>query len=347
MNFQTLIKNNLYKRSLLSYLLLPISGVYTSVQIFRRKWYKTFPSKIYRSEYKIISIGNIVSGGSGKTPFTIFLTKYLTQKGFSVAISHRGYKGKFEKENKLISNKKEVFDFAQDAGDEAFLLATKLDGIPIVVGKNRSLSIEILTHRFPELDYIILDDSFQNLKIHHYLDIVVFNQIGGIGNGWVLPSGILRESLSALRYTDIIVFNGTGKVPSELEKAQKPILKGSYIITRVLSFTKKMIQLKDLKGKKIILLSGIGLPQSFEETVKRIGIKFTKHICLPDHFSYENNKIFAELQNLVVKENINFILTTEKDFSKIQYKNRLNLPFIIIEIEFQLENEELLNHFLL
>ena len=108
---QNLIEKNLYNKSLLSFLLWPLSMIYSAILILRRKLH----SGGYRSRCKIISVGNIVSGGSGKTPVTIFLAKHLQKRGKKVAISHRGYKGKFENENKLISDEKEVFNFSQKA----------------------------------------------------------------------------------------------------------------------------------------------------------------------------------------------------------------------------------------
>ena len=134
---QKFIENHLYKRSILSYLLFPISIKYSILQKCRRRFYQVFSSLIYKSKIKVISIGNIVSGGSGKTPFTIFLTRYLQEKGFRVAVSHRGYKGKFEKKNILISDRNNIFDSARDAGDEAYLLASKLKGIPVIVGRDQ------------------------------------------------------------------------------------------------------------------------------------------------------------------------------------------------------------------
>ncbi len=328
---QKLIEKNLYKKSLLSYLLWPLSIIYSCVLIFRRKLH----SGGFRSRCKIISVGNIVSGGSGKTPVTIFLAEYLQKQGKKVAVSHRGYKGKFENENKLISDENGVFEFAKDAGDEAFLLSTKLAGIPIIAGKNRKRSIQLLEKKYPNLEYIVLDDSFQHLKVQHDLDFVVFNAIGGIGNGFVLPSGILREPLSALKYSDYIVYNGKGEIPNQIQKYNKPILLGEYQIKKFSDPDGNAMQPEG----KLALLSGIGLPASFENTVLKVGLHFGKHFRFPDHYDFKNNEVIKQISADVKRKKIDFLLTTEKDFAKLQFIEH-DLPLVIVEVEFVLENVE-------
>jgi len=328
---QKIIEKHLYKKSLISYLLLPLSLFFSFVLILRRK----FHSGSYRSRCKIISVGNIVSGGSGKTPVTIYLAKYLQKQGKKVSVSHRGYKGKFENENKLISDENEVFEFAKDAGDETYLLASKLTGIPIIAGRNRKRSIQILEEKYPDLEYIILDDSFQHLKVQHDYDFVVFNAIGRIGNGFVLPAGILREPLSALEYSDYIVFNGKGEIPTQIQKYNKPVLKGEY----------KIKQFSDLNGKeinpkgKLTLLSGIGLPKSYENTIQEAGLQFENHFRFPDHYDFKNKEVIKQISDEVKKEKIDYVLTTEKDFAKLQFIEH-DLPLVIVEVEFVLENIE-------
>jgi len=316
-----------------------VSFKYALFQKCRRGFYQLFSSHVYKSKCKIISVGNIVSGGSGKTPFTIFLTKYLTEKGFKVAVSHRGYKGKFEKKNTLISDRNEIFDCAKVSGDEAYLLASKLKGIPIIVGRERKTSIIILEEKYPDLDYIILDDSFQHLKVFHDLDFVVFNEIGGIGNGFVLPAGILRESVSALKFADYIVFNGEGRIPEKLLKFEKPVLKGKFKIKRFYDMNENEISFETLEESKITLLSGIGMPRSFEDTIQKNGLKFEKHFRFADHYDFKDKSILKNIEKELEKGKINFLLTTEKDFAKLQFIEN-NLPLVIVEVEFHMENIE-------
>ena len=340
MKTQKFIANNLYKRSLLSYFLFPVSLKYSWLLKLRRKIYQKNPKLSYRSTIKIVSVGNVVSGGSGKTPFTIFLAKHLTCKGFKVAVSHRGYKGKFENENKLISNREEVHSFARDAGDEAFLLAQKLKGVPIITGKNRRLSVRILEKKYPDLDYIILDDSFQHLAVKHDIDFVLFNEIGGIGNGFALPAGILRESLSALKFTDYIVWNGSGKIPEKLIEAGKPIIKCKYKVSRFYDVNGKEVKISSEKKKG--LLSGIGLPQSFEKTITDCGINFVKHFTFPDHYDYQNLRELQKIRIEMEALQIDYLITTEKDFAKlVNIKN--TLPIIIAEAELDVKNIEVLD----
>ncbi len=345
-NLQSFIEKNLYKKSIISYILLPFSTIYLCIQLLHRLYYKiNSPQKI--GNFKTICIGNIVSGGSGKTPFTIFLTKHLLNMGLKVAISHRGYKGKFENENKLISNRNEIFSFAKESGDEAYLLAEKLKSVPVIVGKNRKKSLAILDEKFPNLDFVILDDSYQHLKIIHDFDFVVFNTIGGIGNGFVLPSGILREPLFSLNKKDIFVINGDGNI-SELEKYSNIKITGKYIIARIYNEKGKEILIEDLKKSKICLLSGIGFPKSFELMIENNICQFNRHFRLPDHFDFKDQKLFKEIEKYLNRNKIDFLLTTEKDFTKLKHIQNKNLPLIVIGIEFKMENQEniikILNH---
>ena len=336
---QRFIKKNLYEKTIISYLFYPLSIIFSNIQKYRRLTYQD-RKKQYKSRCKIISVGNIVSGGSGKTPVTIFLATHLSKAGFNVAVSHRGYKGDFEDVGSLISDENEVFDHAEKAGDEAYLLAKRLRGIPVIAGRRRRENITILENRFPDLDFIILDDSFQHLKVYHDIDIIVFNSNGGYGNGFVLPAGILRESLSALKYADYVIFNGNGVIPSKLNSYKIPILQGFYRVSNFYDNQHNNIAISILKKKRIILLSGIGFPSSFEFTVREVGLTFEDHLIFGDHFNYTEENLKTALAKYRRKADV--ILTTEKDFAKLE-KFKLLLPLIVVAIEFHLPEVERIN----
>jgi len=344
MLFQKFIRQNLYQRSILSYLLFPLSIIFASIQVIRRKIYLLIPGLSYKSPCKIISIGNIVSGGSGKTPFTIFLAKYLTGKGYNIAVSHRGYKGNFEDQNKLISTKDEIYSFAEKAGDEACLLANKLPGIPVIAGKNRKMSIQILLEIFPELDYIILDDSFQHLKVKHDIDFVIVNALGGLGNGFLLPAGILREPVSVLKNADFIIFNGNRNIPDYLEKYAEKVILGHYKIKGIYDLSGNNVGIDELHKKRIALLSGIGIPESFEKTISELGLNFEVHLKFPDHYDYNNPSALKKINSQLEHNKIDIIITTEKDFVKLKYIEKIETHLAVLEIEFHVSNYKLIEN---
>jgi tetraacyldisaccharide 4'-kinase len=338
---QEFIAKHLYKRSILSYLLLPPSLLFLVIQFFRRLIYKCCPVLSFRSSCSIISVGNIISGGSGKTPFTIFLTRHLSDKGKKVAVSHRGYKGNYEKNNKLISDRKEILPSAELAGDEAFLLAEKLPGIPIIAGKNRKRSINLLLKKFPDLDYIILDDSFQHLKVRHDFDFITINGKSGLGNGFVLPAGILREPASVLAQADYIVYNGRNELPRTLTKFADKVIKGEYRVKGFYTPGGADVDIEYFSDKKIGLLSGIGNPGSFEYTIESEKLEFAFHFKFPDHFHYKMSDI-KYLQESVTDKNIDLLITTEKDYVKIKKLGKIDIEIIVLEIEFIISELKLL-----
>ncbi|MBC8384632.1 MAG: tetraacyldisaccharide 4'-kinase, partial [Candidatus Cloacimonetes bacterium] len=173
-----------------------------------------------------------------------------------------------------------------------------------------------------------------HLKVKHDLDFVVFNETGGIGNGFVLPAGILRESLSALKYADQIVVLGENDIPEEIQKYDKPVLKGFYRIKRFYDPDGKDVPLRILQNSRITLLSGIGQPKSFENTIRKSGLSFEKHFRFSDHFDYNNEQILNDLK--MEMENFDHLLTTEKDFAKLKFKDISGMKIIVVEVGFEL-----------
>jgi tetraacyldisaccharide 4'-kinase len=335
------IEKHWAKRNFTSFILLPFALLFSSILKIRRFCYQAKIFKSYISQSKIISIGNLTVGGTGKTPFTIFLAKYLQLRGDSVAVSHRGYKGKFEREIKLISDENSIFDCALNAGDEPFLLANNLHRIPVIVGKNRKEAIQYLKKEFSP-DYIILDDSFQHLKVKHNLDFLLFNAANPIGNGFVIPSGMLRESISAIKFADIVVFSNCSenfKIPKEMSKFQKPIFQTEYQIINFVNYqNNKVHDVNYFREKKVFLVSGIGNPNSFESSIKGAGISFSHHYKFPDHHKFVYEKDILPIVRKAEKEKIDAILTTEKDFIKLQDMPASSIKFYYAKLDIKIKN---------
>jgi len=292
------------------------------------------------ADVKIISIGNITAGGSGKTPFTIWLAKKLMQQGRKSAVSHRGYKGEYENNNTLISSRDKIFSAAKRAGDEAQLLAEKLPGIPVCAGKDRWRSIQMLCEAYPDLEMIILDDSFQHLKVKHDIDIVIFKTAKPLGNGFLLPAGILREPLSAIKDADLIIFNGEGDIPETFQKYNKDIHQGNYRVEGIYVNNQIRIDVGELKSRRLGIISGIADPHSLETTIANLDIEWQFHLQFPDHYPFSKSIDLKQIENQIAMYETEYILTTEKDYTKLKHLT-LSVPCAVIKIEFYLISDEL------
>ena len=268
----------------------------------------------------MISVGNLTVGGNGKTPFTILLASALKEEGLKVAVSHRGYKGAYENMIKLISDEDQIFEDAQKAGDEPLLIAQNLKGIPVIVGKNRKAALKFLEEKV-QPDVVILDDSFQHLKVHHDFDFLLFNGKKPIGNGFLTPAGMLREPKSAMKYADCFVLNdisGECGIPKIFKKYSTPIFSTSYHISHFIHYNNlEKCETSAFEGKKIYLLSGIGNPSSFERSMIELGLSFVHHYQFDDHHEFSENDIASILKS-ANGQNVDAVITTEKDYVKLK-----------------------------
>ncbi len=287
-----------------------ISIFYGAGLLVRRLLYRF---GIFRSEkvpLKIISVGNLTLGGTGKTPFVIRLAGILADdldKKASVLI--RGY-----------------------GWDEQTMLKRKLTDTPILVGENRANS----AHKAIKLygsDTAILDDGFQHWELERNLDIVLVDSRNPFGNGRLFPRGILREPKEAVRRAAIIVFTKVDRPAAGLERVKEELKKiNSSLI--FLEAKHKPVHIYDLKarkerdlgfikGKRVVLLSSIGDPDYFAQTVRSLGADIAEHIIFADHHNYTE----ADAGRIIKRCNerkFDFILTTEKDEVKLR---RMSLSF--------------------
>ena len=177
--------------------LYPISLAYGAGQNLRAFAYRHRVMPSHQLPCKVICVGNITVGGTGKTPMTMYVAQKVKQLGYRVAIVSRGYRGSAESRGGIVSDGKSIGMGPERAGDEPYLIARSLRDIPVIIGKNRYASGMLALKQF-QPDVIVLDDGFQHLRLQRDIDLVLLDHALPFGNGHLLPRGILREPISAL-----------------------------------------------------------------------------------------------------------------------------------------------------
>jgi len=314
--------------------------IYAVVTWIRNKLYD---KNVFRSlkidQCKLISVGNISVGGTGKTPVIKFLADYLSEMGFKVAILSRGYR-RNSKGTVIVSNGKQILAGLAEAGDEPFLLARQLKEIPIVVEGNRYKGAQAIQQNFHP-DIILLDDAYQHRRLHRDLDIVLVDASVGFGRKLLLPAGFLREPVKNLNRADIIWFtrvdqmNHFDNIASQVSRytASPMIISEHRANTIIQANTNKQYQLSCLNQKRVLLFSGIANPPSFEKTVIGLGGKVAHHLIFSDHYQYRK-KDMTKIIKTAGNFNVDIILTTEKDFVRVIniIQNITNIYYLTIDI---------------
>ena len=288
------------KISFFPVLLFPVSLLIKVLSLFKRFLIKTNQSSI-----PIICVGNIYLGGTGKTPLCIEIFSILKNLNM----------------NPVFVRKK--YDSFQDEAD-----LQKQVG-PVYQNKKRIEAVKEALHN--KANVAILDDGFQDFSINKNLSIVCFNKKQWVGNGLTIPSGPLRESLSALKRANCVVINGEKNRDIE----NKIFSKNKEVKIFYTKYRAKNIS--EFKNKKVIAFAGIGNPENFFDLLKDNKIDIEEEIKFPDHHEYSEET----LENLInkAKENNNILLTTEKDYFRIAKNYKQNISFLKIEVEIENRNQ--------
>ncbi len=304
--------------------LSPFSLIYGGILgVSNYLWEKDFFKKKKLPFAKVISVGNLTVGGSGKTPFVIFLAKMIKEMGKDVCVLLRGY-GRKSKGIFPIP-KDSLFD-VKTFGDEASLIL-KNAKVPIVLGKNREKAA-LLAKKLWGSQIFILDDGFQYRKIEKDLDILMVCGIRGFGNRKLLPQGPLREPISQIKRADLIIVKDPSEsLISELKSIfKKPIFRANTKIRYLLNAFGEKIPISDIKGRKITSICGIGNPHSFLLSLEKEGIKVQKSFIYRDHRWYREDEI-----ERICKDS-DLVLTTEKDFIRMEDVGCKNLFYCSLDI---------------
>lgn len=297
------------------FLLWPLSLLYRSIIFLRNYCYDHKIFHIYHLECRVISVGNIHVGGTGKTPTVIFLAQWLRNKGFKIAILSRGYKRK-SCGTMIVADEKQILINARLAGDEPYLMAKRLAGVPVVVDGDRVRGAQTIVANFHP-DIILLDDGMQHRRLYRDVDIVTFYQDNCFTHSSLLPAGPLREPLTQLRRAHLLWINGHLRDHHPLTKywGTKPVIQAQYCITSIFNKAGEKSPSKFLSSSAVIVC-GVAKPASFINTVHSLGVHIKRIFSYPDHYYYRDKDI-RKIQSSYLDCNADFIFTTEKDWVKL------------------------------
>jgi len=327
----------------------PLSPLYGFLMTNRSNLYKNGIFKQHKFEVPVISVGNLVLGGTGKTPLVQYIAKLLQQHNRKPALLSRGYKGSSTNAINVVSNTTNVLLDAAEAGDEPRLLAEKLPGIPVITGKKRFTTGRFAIDSFGA-DSLILDDGFQHMALKRDLDLVLFNAQKRLGNGRVLPGGELREPLSALKRADAFIISGIDESLDRNVKEfisllgalhpEKPIFTGTYkpekMLFRVHYGLNDTISQADACKIPMYGFCGIARPESFKKTLETCKMNLTGFQAYEDHHTYSVDNIQSLLDN-AQNSGADGLVTTEKDLVKLRNIFPQEFPLLVLPVQLRLD----------
>lgn len=296
-----------------------------------------YRTKILRSKnvfLPVVSIGNLVAGGSGKTPFTLFLAEKLLCRGKKVAILSRGYKSKAEKRGENICFSRGEKKSFEEVGDEPILLAKRLLKTLIIVGKKREKSALLAKEKGSNL--LLLDDGFQYRKIKKDVEIVILNAFDPFASGKFLPRGFLRDSPAELKRADLIVVN---HITNKKCFADITNLISKYTTAPIVGMRPQILGVKNLLGEivkvtpkdRVAAFCALGAPHIFFSTVKDLGVDLVFSKKFVDHASFSISSIF-EFAKKSKSLGASYIICSEKDSVKIPKSVPFPLSIYFLEI---------------
>ncbi|MBF0203237.1 MAG: tetraacyldisaccharide 4'-kinase [Desulfamplus sp.] len=334
-----------------------MSTIYGAVVAIRLWLYQSNIVKKRKVPCFVISIGNIVAGGSGKTPMAIYVAEMVNSMGLNPVIVSRGYGGKIQRDSNKLSgcvvagDGEQVLSSPEIVGDEPFMMASRRS-FPVVVGKDRfkaaMMSLDLFNSK--GIDVIILDDGFQHLRLKRDLDIVLMDCNRPLGNGCLLPAGRLRESPGkAIERADMIIFtrysgdesyqkvvnkyktnkyknvgnaryNNTGNAGKIADKIFFTTSHRPFLYSFSGTNSDMVFTLEYLRGRKACLFSGIADNLSFRKTVQNLAISIKAHLEFNDHHMYKSEEISMILETYH-KSGADLMITTEKDAARLGMDN--------------------------
>lgn len=316
----------------------PLSWIFRAIVVIRNVLYRKNILRSNSLPVKVISVGNITVGGTGKTPLVCSIARMLQKEGHSVGILSRGYTRR-DRSIRIVSDGKSIKANYKDTGDEPVFLAQKLPGVSVTVGKDR-YQAGMHTLAYLKRDVFLLDDGFQHRRLKRDFEILTMDTLNPWGNGNLLPSGPLRESIQSIKRATAIVLT---RMPKDQDIT--PVIKRIQKFTSASVYPSyhkpihwfclkdaKIHHLEFLEGKRVIAFAGIANPDDFRASLESLNVIVEVFIPFRDHHWYSE----TDLRLLQKKSNdlgADAIVTTEKDAVKLEKQWLDSLPLYSLSIE--------------
>ncbi|MBI5787440.1 MAG: tetraacyldisaccharide 4'-kinase [Candidatus Schekmanbacteria bacterium] len=330
-----------------NYLLRFLAALYGTGQAVRLFLYDKgiFPS--HRLPVKVVCVGNITVGGTGKTPAVIQIAGLLQKNGLKVGIISRGYKRSGEEAVLAVCDGNKLLADWHQAGDEPYLLANELN-VPLLVGKNRyAAGCGALAYN---PDVLILDDGFQHLKLQRDINLLLINASNPFGNGYTLPAGILREPLTAVKRADVVLLSKADKIANlpqlhnliRTYNPTSPIFHAAHKpVGLVEVITRQDYKLDWPANKRVAVLSAIGDPASFKNLLVDLGAEVVSENHFPDHHDFLPDEL-GKVEQQAIETGCMAIITTAKDALRLPLDvvRNFKLPVLVLKIALKIIDKQ-------
>jgi tetraacyldisaccharide 4'-kinase len=306
--------------------------------------------KSHRLPCHVIAVGNVTTGGTGKTPMTMYIARRMQQLGCRVVVLSRGYGGGAERTGGWVSDDRRVLMDPESAGDEPYMMAVKLPGIPIRVGQDRYRSGLDAIRRFKP-DLIVLDDAFQHLGVQRDLNLLLLDAQRPFGNGYLLPRGPLRMPMTSIRRADAVVFTRCKNDSHESSLPLDTVVPIPVYHSRHVPALFKMIPSSGgdvsvaltlepfsqaaCRGAAVFGFSGIADNEDFMRSLPGLGFEVTGFIGFDDHHRYCRDD-FERVRKAAGDTKAQWLITTEKDFYRVCHRLTPSIPMIVVGVEIEL-----------
>ncbi|MBF0414191.1 MAG: tetraacyldisaccharide 4'-kinase [Magnetococcales bacterium] len=303
-----------------------------------RAYQKGIVLQPWQADCPVVAVGNLTAGGTGKTPMVAWLGRFFLSRNVRLAIVSRGYKQRSRSPITLVADPNGRILRAPEAADEAVLLAHELPGATILTGANRRLLIRHATQHLG-CRLILMDDAFQHVPVRRDLDVLLLDAHNPLGNGRILPGGLLREFPAAMARAHAIIMTRAAQEVDRLATSAvihqfAPGMPTAYCYHKPLHWIRvgdgQILPLDALKGQQVLAFCGIAQPESFRDTLHDIQVSPVHFIAYPDHHVVTVPEI-RQLEALAHACGASALVTTQKDWVKIPL-NATHLPLYVLVI---------------